>query len=124
MTKNLTPKQLKAIEALTACADVSKAAEVSGVSRDTLYRWMRSETFKEALNLSLRQAVNRISRQLITLGERSVETLQKAMSSPDVPITVSIRAADIVLSRLLQIYEMAELEDRVSEIERRIDNEA
>jgi hypothetical protein len=52
-----------------------------------------------------------------------VETLHKAMSSPDVPITVSIRAADIVLSRLLQIYEMAELEDRVSEIERRINHE-
>lgn len=119
MTKELTPRQLKAVQALTTCADVSKAAEVASVSRDTIYRWMRNETFKHALNDSTRQAINRISRSLIALGERAVDTLYKAMTAPEVSITVSIRAADIVLSRLLQIYEIADLENRISELERR-----
>ena len=123
MTKELTPRQLKAIEALTTCAEVSKAAEVADVSRDTIYRWMRQDAFREGLNHSTNLALKRISRSLISLGERAVETLQKAMTSAEVPINTSIRAADIVLSRLLQIYEMADLEARVSELERRSNDE-
>ena len=118
LKENLTPRQLKAVEALVTCADVRQAAAVAGVSRDTIYRWMRNEAFKEALNTSTRQAVNRISRQLISLGDKAVDTLQKAMASPEVSITVSIRAADIVLSRLLQIYELADLEARLGQLER------
>ncbi len=49
MAKELTPRQLKAIEALTTCADVSKAAEVAGVSRDTIYRWMRNQEFGDIM---------------------------------------------------------------------------
>ena len=117
--KELTPRQLRAIQALTTVGDVSKAAAITGVSRDTLYRWMRNEAFKNALTISTHEAISKISRSLVALGESAIATLQKAMDDPNVTINVSVRAADIVLSRLLHVYELAEMESRISELERK-----
>jgi len=54
MTRNvtdpvLTPKQRKAVEALLLTGDVSAAAKAAGVSRESLYRWLRQPLFLAAV---------------------------------------------------------------------------
>ncbi len=122
MTANLTPKQRKAIEALLTNGDISHAATAAGVSRDTLYRWMQEETFKQALEGSTRKALEGLSRALVALGGKATETLDEAMTD-GLRMGDRIRASDIVLSRLLQLRELVDLETRVSELERKISDD-
>lgn len=122
MYENLTPKQRKAIEALLTCGDVSSAARVAGVSRDTIYRWAKKDNFLDALRAGTSQALDDLSRLLLSLGETAISTLRIAMEDDSIPANTKVRAADIVFSRLLQFRELVSLEERVSELESEIRN--
>jgi len=41
--KDLTPKQRKAIEVLVTSGNVTEASAAAGVSRETIYTWMRTD---------------------------------------------------------------------------------
>jgi transposase-like protein len=116
MTKNVTPRQRKAIESLLTQADVKAAAQAANVSRTTIYRWLRQDHFKQALAEAERQALESLSRALVRLGEKATATLENAMAGA-ASDSVKVRAANVVLSRLLQVRELITLEDRVSELE-------
>lgn len=118
MNENLTPKQRRAVEALLTNWDTTQAAQAAGVSRDTLYRWMREERFRAALNDATRQALEGLSRSLIVLGDKAARTLEEALDAFQTPTGAKVRAADIVLSRILQLRELVDLEARVTELER------
>jgi phage terminase small subunit len=116
----LTPKQRKAIEALITSGDITQAAQTAGVARDTLYRWMRQEDFQAALNAAEAEAIETLARKLVRLGEKAAHTLAEAMDSEDATTSAKVRAADIVISRLLQLREMVDLEKRVQELEKQV----
>lgn len=117
MLPNLTPKQRKAVESLLTSGDVSQAAQAAGVTRDTIYRWFKQEHFVKAIQEAERQALEALSRALVALGGKATETLSQAMSEADSPLGVKVRAADIVLGRLVQLRELFSLEDRVASLE-------
>lgn len=123
MTTNVTdgklaPKQRKAVEALLLTGDVSAAAKEVGVSRESIYRWMRQPRFLEAVREAEAAALDELSRLLVRLGRTAALTLSKAMTDGTTPAATRVRAADVVLSRLLQLRELATLEARVAELER------
>ncbi len=113
----LTPKQRKAVEALLTTGEVVDAAQAAGVSRDTLYRWLKAPAFQLAVRQAEAQALDDLSRLLVRLGRTAVATLAKAMSDPTVPAASRVRAADTALSRLLQLRELATLEARITALE-------
>jgi phage terminase small subunit len=115
---NLTTKQRKAIEALLLTGDVTAAAREAGVSRESIYRWLRQPVFLGAVREAEAQALDELSRLLVRLGRTAATTLAKAMSEETTPIATRVRAADAVLARLLQLRELATLEARVVELER------
>ena len=49
MLENVTPKKRRAVEALLTNPDVTQAAKAAGVSRNTLYRWMKEPDFMVAV---------------------------------------------------------------------------
>ncbi len=124
MTRNLTPgdgltgKQRKAVAALPATGEVAAAAGDAGISRETLHRWLRDPVFREAVRAAESDALNDLSRSLVTLGRAATGTLSAAMADDTAPWTTRVRAADAVLGRLLQLRELATLEARVAELER------
>jgi transposase-like protein len=115
--RTLTPRQRKAVEALLATGEVAAAAREVGVSRDTLYRWMRQPLFVEAVRETEARALDELSRLLVRLGRTATATLAKAMSDPATPAATRVRAADVTLARLLQLRELATLEARVQALE-------
>jgi transposase-like protein len=124
MPHNLTPgeltsKQRKAVAALLATGEVAAAAKETGVSRETLHRWLRQPGFVQAVRGAEAQAIDDLSRLLVRLSRTAAATLAKAMNDPAVPAATRVRAADAVLGRLLQLRELATLETRVVELERR-----
>ena len=114
----LTPKQRKAVEALLTTGEVAAAAQAAGVSRESVYRWLKQPVFLEAVREVEARALDDLSRLLIRLGRTATATLDKAMSDASVPWATRVRAADAALSRLLQLRELATLEARVAELER------
>ena len=119
MSEKLTPKKRKALEALLTCGDVSQAARVAGVSRESLYRWLKEETFQAALNTGTRQALESLSRTLVTLGEKAADTLRQALEDAHAPAAARVRAADIILARILQLRELVDLDKRLTELEKK-----
>jgi transposase-like protein len=115
--RTLTPRQRKAVEALLATGEVPAAAREVGVSRDTLYRWLKQPLFVEAVRETEARALDELSRLLVRLGRTATATLAKAMSDPATPAATRVRAADVTLSRLLQLRELATLEARVQALE-------
>ncbi len=120
MTKKVTLKQHLALGALLTEADVSKAAEAAAVSRTTIYRWLKDPVFQNALNAAESEALAALSRKLVVLGSQAACVLDDAMRDANTPVSVRLRAADIVLSRLLQLRELVQLDTRVTEIELRL----
>jgi len=114
--ENITPRQLQAVESLLVCGDITMAAKAAGVSRPTLYTWMKQPAFSAALRTAEQAALETLTKRLVVLGTKAVATLDSAMDS-SAPLAVRVRAADAVLSRLLQLHERVILEQRVAELE-------
>lgn len=121
MPDDLTPKQRKAVRALLAAPDLTAAAKETGVSRDTLYRWLQEPAFAAALHAAEADALAAVSRSLVRLAERAAATLEGAMADEATPAATRVRAADAVLGRLLQVRELVTLEERVRELEARME---
>ncbi len=113
----LTGRQQQAIAAIVATGDVTIAAQSVGVNRATLYRWMKQPQFVQAVHAAEAEAVEDLSRMLVRLGRTAVATLAKAMSDPATPPATKVRAADATLTKLLQLRELATLEQRVAALE-------
>ena len=117
MIENLTPRQRRAIEALLTTGEISEAAQTAKVSRETLYRWMKRPDFSMALRQGTQDSLEILSRSLVVLSDKAVKTLQFALDDESCGLSVRIRAADLVLGRLLQMRELVDLEERVSRLE-------
>jgi transposase-like protein len=119
----LTSRQQQAIQAIVATGDVTIAAQSVGVNRATLYRWMKQPAFVQAVHAAEADAVEDLSRMLVRLGRTAVATLARAMTDPATPPATKVRAADATLSRLLQLRELATLEQRVAALEASVGHE-
>ena len=116
--QGLSPKQVKAVEALLTTGEVAAAAQAVGVSRATLHRWLAEPAFLQAVRGAEARALDELSRLLVRLGRTAAATLAKAMNDASTPWATRVRAADAALGRLLQLRELATLEARVAELER------
>ncbi|MFC2122748.1 phBC6A51 family helix-turn-helix protein [Bacteroidota bacterium] len=121
MSKNntLSTKKQRAIEALSASGNVAEAARVANVSRKTLYRWFRQSDFTEALEVVAQESLANLSRELVRLGTQAVTTLEGAMTDTETVASTKVRAADVVLARLLQLRELVSIESRLTALERK-----
>lgn len=119
MDKILTPKQRRAAQSLLTTADTTQAAAAAGVSRDTIYRWLRLPEFRGELQQATGAVMESLARGLVTLGARALAVLAAALDDPEAPQAVKIRAADIILSRLLELQELVVMQGQIEELERR-----
>lgn len=114
--RELTPKQRAFALALLNEKDTRAAAKRAGVAERTAYRWAGDpgiqHAIAEAENAALQQAV----RGLIRLAPDAVGTLGRALSDDATP-PVAIRAADLILARLLQLRELLDYDRRLAALE-------
>ncbi|HSZ55243.1 MAG TPA: hypothetical protein VK797_06250 [Tepidisphaeraceae bacterium] len=87
----LSPPQQAALGALAGGQTFSSAAESAGVSRMTLWRWLRSDpAFAEAYQqwkLELRETAEA---QLLRVGEQAVAAVARAAEAGDAKIGLAI----------------------------------
>ncbi len=118
---NLTASQVKAVETLIATGNISKAAKAARVSRQTIYTWKQEdENFKTALREESLAITEESGHRLINMAQKALDVLEKTLDDPNTPAYGRIRAADLILSNVLQLRETYLLEEKITELERRM----
>ena len=120
--KNLSPGQLKAIEALLLCRSVGEACVKAEVTRRTLDRWRNEPAFIDALRYAERYAIEDIGRSLLSLGNLAASALYDALQ-PTQKIHHRIAAAQIFYDTVLALREYNDLEKRIAELEAKLDDQ-
>lgn len=113
-------KKQKAIEALGNGLSVTDASEKAGVTRKTVYRWLKDDYFKGAVLERQSEVLERVSRRLSSLSLQSLETLSELMTSENE--NIRLKASSSVLSRFTEILELLRLEKRVEVLEGQVSN--
>lgn len=116
----LTPKQRRAVAALVEHGEIQAAATAANVARSTLYEWLQQPAFTSALRDAEAAALRELTRGLLALGKRATGAIAGVLDDPDATAAAKLRAADVVLGKLLQLRELVELEERVAALEQRI----
>jgi len=120
MSQNVTWRQRRYIRALlTGTGKKQDAAKAAGVTRQTTWRWEQQDAFQQALRDATADAITGLSTELVRLSRKAAETLEWAMDGAERDGT-RVRAADIVLSRLLSIRELHDIEMRLTTLEERL----
>lgn len=119
MAENVTlsRKQRAAVAALLSCGTVRAAAEQAGVSERQLYRWLEMPAFRAEVQRSVDGAVEISLRLLSDTSRIAVMTLRKVLEDRRSSPSVKVRAAGVVLSHLLALKELTELQRRVAALE-------
>lgn len=113
--ERLRPKQRKALQALIDTGDVQKAAEAADVHRATVYNWLQSDEFAQALATHDAMAINLISSRLVAMGQDAVEAIETGLKSQD--LRIKLRAADLYFGRMLAIVDAARVQSRIEEMD-------
>ena len=102
-SRNLSPKQQQAINALLQNSTQRDAAKVVGVNERTLSRWIQEHAeFQAALSEAESAAIADVTRVLAAGAAEAVGVLTDILHSDDATASEKLRAADIWLNRLAQ----------------------
>ena len=91
-------KREEAVAALLTQRNVEDAAKVTGISAQTLIRWMKLPDFQTAYREARRAAFGQSIARLQQASGAAVSTLLKVMIDPGSPASTRVRAADSVLN--------------------------
>ncbi len=116
MANKLTVRQSLAINALLSGQSKTAAAAAAGVRREQISRWLHQPEFTEALAAGEAELMQNLNRRLLAVATKAVDNLAGVIEAPDSQ-SVGVRAADVVLSRLLSIRELSEIEQRLTALE-------
>lgn len=115
---SLTAKQRRAIPFLAGASSLDEGCRLSGLSRPTLYRWLKDPVFAEALESERREIFSAALSAMKAQIRRAVEKLSALLDSSDE--NVRLRASDKLISHAVRVEELIELKRRIEELERRL----
>ncbi|MFN7939101.1 MAG: helix-turn-helix domain-containing protein [Bryobacteraceae bacterium] len=113
----LKRKQELAIVYLLEGLSVEAAAERSGCSKASLWRWLREEKFLEAFRAARRQLFSEAMDELGDASREAVTALRCILRDSDEPASARVAAARVVLDTVTGIR-LDDIESRVVELER------
>ena len=117
----LTARQKRAIAALVSEPTVKAAADKAGISRKTLYRYLADDAFRAELSQAQSNVLRMSTLRLAGLLQKALDVIALDML-PGVDGKIRLRAATAVLRHITGLLEYADLEQRVSELERKVQN--
>ncbi len=109
-------KHERLIKALLNTTSNEAAAKVAGISPATLYRYLNNERFREAYRRYRRQALEQALSQAQVLASEAIDTLRSVMKSGNKE-SARVSAAREILSAAVNWLELADVEERLSQLE-------
>ncbi len=112
----LTPKQAQAINALLTAKTAEQAAQMAGIARRTLYRFLELEHFQRELKRAQALNVDTLTRRLIAGNEKALQALEDCMSESSPPAVRRAAARDW-LEMYHKQYDLTVIQERLTELE-------
>ena len=118
-TGNLSARQRLALPIIAAEPTIEGAAEKIGVTRKTIYEWLKREAFKRAMEEARKEYVESGFRTLRLAARHAAEKIVKHLDSGDEK--VSLRAAEDVIDFAKEFISLEDHERRIKELEDRLE---
>jgi transposase len=80
-TLSIPARQASAVDALALGSSITRAAEVVGVSRKTIYLWLENASFKEALAARRKELADRVADRRAELAHVAITTIIEVLQS-------------------------------------------
>jgi len=114
----LTPKQRAAADALLQGNNILTAAQMVGVSRNTIARYFDNPDFKEVLRAGSDAAIMAAAARLSKTADDAISAIEEVLAAPDVDgARVKLRAADLALTHVVRIREQSDVLERLAALE-------
>jgi hypothetical protein len=118
---DLTPRQARVIEVLLREPNIGIVAQLTGVSKRQIFRWLNAEPFSKAY----REAKNRLLEGTLTAlqaaSTEAVSVLRSIMNDKNASVYARLGAAKSILELSLKAREVLDVEERLADLERRLD---
>jgi hypothetical protein len=118
-TNVLSARQHLALPVIAAEPTIEGAAEKIGVSRKTIYKWLKQEPFKRALEEARKEYVESGFRTMRLAAKRAADKIVKHVDSTDEK--VSLRAAEDIIEFAKKFISLEDHERRIKELEERLE---
>lgn len=113
----LTPLQERALRALLTAPTHEAAAQLAGITANTLWRYLRQPEFRDAFRDARREAVSQSIAQLQRLTADAVHALGAVAASETATPTARVTAAKAILEMSLRAVDVEELSTRIEALE-------
>lgn len=117
----LTPKQMRAIEALLKEPTTAAAAKDAKISETTLWRWLQEPLFSAAYRTARGRLLEGTLTALQAASVRAVETLRNVLDDATAKPGEKISAARSILEYALKGREVLETEERLAYLEKMLE---
>lgn len=118
--RGLSPLQERAIAALLEGLTIKQTAKRCGVSRQTIYDWLRMPEFISQLRESEGALIDHSVRRLLSLQNDALDTLDAVLNDPHATTATRLRAAQSVIEFTLKLRELRNLEERLAALEAQV----
>lgn len=113
----LTPKQEKFLIALASSDSVEEASNKAGIHRNTAYKYLKDDSFKEAKKRLRRGTMDVVSGRIQHEALESIRILTELRDNPDVSDHTRLQASKELLDKAYKSFEIDDLVTRVEELE-------
>jgi hypothetical protein len=120
--QKLTTRQRKAIAALVSCKDQRAAAEAAGIGYRTINRYLADDYFLAELHKAEAEIIGAAVRSLITDMPKNIEVMREIRDKQHAPLSVRLRAAQLIDQSLLKWREALDIEERLLALEQAVNN--
>lgn len=117
----ITHVQKRFLAALLVNRTVTDAIRQAAVSERSAWRWLKDDAFKAALDEAEGQVLEAAMRRLLAMQATAIDALEAVLNDPQARPGDKIRAADLVLTHTLRVRAATTLEERLNELERKIE---
>jgi hypothetical protein len=111
----------RAVVALAAGASKEDAAAMAGISRSTLYEWLKRPEFRGRVQAERQRLVDRAVGRLADASVRAADVLLEVADDTEAPPSARVAAARGVLEIGGRLREEAELGARLDDLEQALD---
>lgn len=118
----LGARKTKGLTAILTAKNVTEAGDLSGIPPRTLYRWMGEPDFQQALTRAEGEVLDGAVRRLTALSSKAVQVLADCLED-EVPPYVRLKSAASVLDYVLRLRELRGLENRLQDLEGKINGQ-
>ena len=118
-TDKLSARQRLALPVIAAEPTIDGAAEKIGVTRKTVYEWLKQDSFKQALEEARKDYVENAFRTMRLAAKQAADKIVKHMDCSDEK--VSLRAAEDIIEFAKEFISLEDHERRIKELEDRLE---